>query len=662
MYRGVFGSHVSCVFRRLFRLCALYGSNPQVVCCSATIQNPEEHFRQLLPSLPPHPKDTAVVSAEAYSQVCTEEAMGPANLHFFRQRSLKVITTDGAPSVEKLFCVWNPKATEISDATTLLKQNSKQALPALSNTNSKTHSVLVIARKRKRIGDTVSPPKPGNELEKVDASLTTSAIFQGAHILARLVEAEIATLLFCRGRKLTELVLMNVHSILKASPTTEKLLRRVSSYRGGYTLNSRRRIEQRLFSGDLLGVVATNALELGIDIGELDCTIHLGLPSSIASLWQQAGRAGRRQVQSKQKRSVAIIVCFDAPLDQHFTQKQHATELFRLEPEAVSLNPQNRRVLGQHLLCAARESALYSTQSGTAYIDSYIFGSLNNSALAGDKAIASEVNAVVETLVKERNLMECCEVGGRKNYRIHSCIPKKFRAVSLRSICDENYAVVVPSNNVGTDGADGEVLDEIPGDRAFFQVYPTAVYLHQAQEYLITRLDNTKRIAFAKKCLQPLTYFTTCRDFTDLEVVRIHKTSRLGSGDKNVKSDPVLICVGTVSILTRVFGSTMMEKRTMRALGTNEFSLPPMQSLGEAVWLEFPTALQKEVEDRGGASWTAALHGVGHLFVSLVRLFVLCDTDDVGTEHVNEFEQRIKYVICLECTYNLLLDVDFCVC
>eukprot|EP00644_Phytophthora_capsici_P013484 jgi/Phyca11/548630/estExt2_Genewise1Plus.C_PHYCAscaffold_290303 len=549
MYRGVFGSHVSCVFRRLFRLCALYGSNPQVICCSATIQNPEAHFRQLIPALPPQPEPSDATTEEKSG---TE--LGPPNLHFFRQRPLKVITEDGAPSVEKLFCVWNPKLTETD-------------IPQMTT-------------------------------QKVEINFSTSAIYQGARILARLVEEGIATLLFCRGRKLTELVLMNVHTVLKAEPKTQNLLRRVTSYRGGYTLESRRRIEQRLFNGDLLGVVATNALELGIDIGELDCTIHLGLPSSIASLWQQAGRAGRRQQQSKPKQSVAIIVCFDAPLDQHFAQKEHAMELFQLEPEAVSLNAMNHRILGQHLLCAARESALYSSQSGTNYIDSF------------------------------NKLMKSSEPGGRFNYRIHSCMPKKFRVVSLRSICDENYTVVIPSNNAVNDGADGEVLDEIPGDRAFFQVYPTAVYLHQAQEYLITRLDNSQRIAFAKKCEQPLTYFTTCRDFTDIDV--------------DPKYDSVLVCVGTVSILTRVIGSAKLEKRTMRPLGTNEFSLPPMQSFGEAVWLEFPAALRMKIQERDGASWTAALHGVGHLFVALVRLFVLCDADDVGTEHVNEFEQRVK--------------------
>ncbi|KAK1947487.1 ATP-dependent helicase HRQ1 [Phytophthora citrophthora] len=627
MYRGVFGSHVSCVFRRLFRLCALYGSNPQVICCSATIQNPEAHFRQLMPTLPPQPELSDATSEEKYG-----EDLGPPNLHFFRQRPLKVVTEDGAPSVEKLFCVWNPKLTEV-DAP----QTTNASKPTLTES---------APRKRKRTEDITTAIPISDEEQKMEINFSTSAIYQGARILARLVEEEIATLLFCRGRKLTELVLMNVHSILKAEPKTQNLLRRVTSYRGGYTLESRRRIEQRLFNGDLLGVVATNALELGIDIGELDCTIHLGLPSSIASLWQQAGRAGRRQQQSKPKQSVAVIVCFDAPLDQHFAQKEHAMELFQLEPEAVSLNPMNHRVLSQHLLCAARESALYSSQSGTDYIDSFVFGKLGDSggceSGSTEEPVVSEVHELLQFLVKENKLMKNSEIGGRLNYRIHSCMPKKFRAVSLRSICDENYTVVVPSNNVINDGADGEVLDEIPGDRAFFQVYPTAVYLHQAQEYLITRLDSNQRIAFAKKCEQPLTYFTTCRDFTDIDVVRIHSTAQLGRNGDKPKSDSVLVCVGTVSILTRVIGSAKLEKRTMRPLGSNEFSLPPMQSSGEAVWLEFPAALRMKIQERDGASLTAALHGVGHLFVALVGLFILCDAEDVGTEHVNEFEKRVK--------------------
>ncbi|CAH0515447.1 unnamed protein product [Peronospora belbahrii] len=649
MYRGVFGSHVACVFRRLFRLCALYGSNPQVVCCSATIQNPEAHFRQLVPQLPSQAVHSSLIPVDGSTQKHLDKDAGPPNLHFFRQRPLKVIAKDGAPSVEKLFCIWNPKVSRtktFDDDQIDMTVRSRPDFSQFTNLPKDLPSVAT-KRKRKRTTGIPSNAAPDDNTHKLDANVSTSAIFQGAQILARLVEAEIATLLFCRGRKLTELVLMNVHSILKANPKTQNLLRRVSSYRGGYTLESRRRIEQRLFNGDLLGVVATNALELGIDIGELDCTIHLGLPSSIASLWQQAGRAGRRQQQSKQKQSVAIIVCFDAPLDQHFAQQRHAMELFKLEPEAVTLNPLNHRVLGQHLLCAARELALYSCQSGTAYIDSYMFGSLAGNE--GDErdncgqVLVSEVDGILQSLVKENKLMKCFESGGHVNYRIHSCMPKKFRAVSLRSICDENYeVVVVPSYSADNDGADGEVLDEIPGDKAFFQVYPTAVYLHQAQEYVITRLDHIQRIAFARKCQQPLTYFTCCRDFTDLEIVRVRSTTRIERDYEKPKSESVLVCVGTVSILTRVFGSTMVEKRTMRVLATNEFSLPPMQSFGEAVWLEFPAALRQQVETMDGALWTAALHGVGHLFIALVRLFILCDAEDIGTEHVNEFEQRVK--------------------
>ncbi|TDH68485.1 hypothetical protein CCR75_001416 [Bremia lactucae] len=630
MYRGVFGSHVSCVFRRLFRLCALYGSNPQVICCSATIQNPKAHFNQLLPTLPQQlafsTNDCTDADTKAQSNAC------PPSMDFFHQRPLKVITNDGAPSVRKLFCIWNPKNVKPAKCT-----RKSQSVDAFNN-NSSGKTI----KKRKRLDNTTLSNCDSKEPnEKV--SFSTSAIYHGSRLLARFVEAEIATLLFCRGRKLTELVLMNVHSILDAKADTRHLRDRVTSYRGGYTLETRRRIEQRLFSGDLLGVVATNALELGIDIGELDCTIHLGFPSSVASLWQQAGRAGRRHEQARTKHSVAVIVCFDAPLDQHFARKQNAMELFQLEPEAVSLNPMNHRILEQHLLCAARESALYSPQSGTAYIDSFVFGKLNdNSNTGGENKQMSDVSQVLSTLLEDRKLVKYSEGSGQFNLRIHSCMPKKFRTVSLRSICDQTYTVVVTNKNMVKQGADLEVLDEIPDDKAFFQVYPTAVYLHQAQEYLITRLDHDQRTAYAEKCPEPLAYFTTCRDFTDLEVVRIHTVNQLQGSNKDYKEDSVLVYVGTVSIVTRVFGSTMLEKRTTRIIGMNEFNLPPLQSFGEAVWLELPRLLRDKVEETSGRSWTAALHGVGHLFVALIRLFVLCDAEDVGTEHVNDFEQRIK--------------------
>jgi len=181
---------------------------------------------------------------------------------------------------------------------------------------------------------------------------------------------------------------------------------------------------------------------------------------------------------------------------------------------------------------------------------------------------------------------------------------------------------------VVTDDDAHSVLDTVPGERVFFQVYPTAVYLHQAREYLITRIDNDEKVVYAKFCTKPLTYFTTCRDFRDLTVVQIQWQRPL-----KMPAPVLVVAVGVVSV----------------------------QSFGRAVWLELPREVREQVEDAGG-NWVAALHGVGHLFVAVVRLFVLCDTTDVGTEHPNPFEARVKYVRHTRTTGRRWWDssVEFC--
>lgn len=473
MYRGVFGSHVACVFRRLFRLCALYGSNPQVICCSATIRNPRQHFELLIPRLPPRQGasttatlDPLASDANGAEAATTVSDTSPASFDFFRARPLCVITADGAPSGEKFFCLWNPKASsntgagasaEVATPTSFAPERPrgkrKRSVTAAPTAPTQA-SPLTKTQAMRTTDSTVSDENSQTTAAATDApgahatTLSTSSIFQTATIFARFVQDSVHTLLFCRGRKLTELMLMTVHTILRedSDKRSRSLLQRVSTYRGGYTLADRRSIEQRLFRGDLLGVIATNALELGIDVGDLDCTMHLGLPSSVASLWQQAGRAGRKHAQQ----SIAVVVCFDSPLDQHFAR--HAAALFALEPEAVALNPQNARVLAQHLVCAAREAPLYSPRSGTAYIDAFMFGELcmsnssstdivsAGSASAAAHAASPDVSAIVTTLVQERKLRQCALSDGG-GYRLHSCIPKQLRAVNLRSIAECVYQV-----------------------------------------------------------------------------------------------------------------------------------------------------------------------------------------------------------------------------
>lgn len=175
----------------------------------------------------------------------------------------------------------------------------------------------------------------------------------------------------------------------------------------------------------------------------------------------------------------------------------------------------------------------------------------------------------------------------------------------------------------------------------FFQAYPTAVYLHQAQEYLITKLDVENKVAYAKKCVEPLKYFTACRDLTEVDVVRVLNKQRITSLDEETRDSPVFLNRGVVSVLTRVFGSTLVEKRTMRLIHSNVFSLPPMQTFGNALWLELPTSLKQQVE-AANFSWSGALHGVGHLCIAVISLFVLCEGADVNTEHYNPLERRVR--------------------
>ncbi|GLD96786.1 hypothetical protein PINS_up005469 [Pythium insidiosum] len=605
MYRGVFGSHVAGVFRRLFRLCAHYGANPRVICCSATIKNPTEHFKMLVPRLPPRVEDGG------------DSEPRPANFDFFFERPLTVITRDGAPTGEKLFVVWNPKAHQQAGEDSDQLQPPTMAPPSEDVAAANTEDAEVTPKPAKRRRRNTAKPLMSSSSSSTNAELSdeeasakrkrsVSSIFHSAKIFARLVEDQIHTIMFCKGRKLAELVLMSVHSVLQERDATKELIQRVHTYRGGYSAEDRRRIEQRLFSGELLGVVATNALELGIDIGELDCTMHLGLPGTIASLWQQAGRAGRQHTQQ----SLAVIVCFDAPLDQHFAR--HGAELFALDPEAVGLNPANVKVLSPHLVCAANEIPLYDKLSGMDFIDQFVLGATAASLLP---------DLVAQQLLFRQS------AGDGEGYRVHSCAPKSIRSVSLRSISEIVYQVV-------TDDGALVILDEIPGELVFFQVYPTAVYLHQGQEYIITRLDMEQRVAYARRCPRPLTYYTTCRDFTDVDVVKVQRRTVTRS---------LVVCEGLVTVTTSVFGSTLVEKRSMRVLHVNEFSLPPMQSAGHAVWLELPHSLRVDVE-AAGYVWPGALHGVGHLLLAVIPLFVLCDAGDINTEHVNPFERRPRYV------------------
>ncbi|HLB11510.1 MAG TPA: DEAD/DEAH box helicase, partial [Dehalococcoidia bacterium] len=253
VYRGVFGSHVADVIRRLRRICRLYGSSPQFILCSATIANPGEHVQRLI-GLP-----------------------------------VDVVEDDGAPRGAKDFIFWNPPL--------------------------------------------VDPSSGGRR----------SANTEATHLFTRMVRSGIRGINFTKTRKVAELVYMYARETL--SREAPHLAGRIRPYRAGYLPEDRREIERGLFEGHLLGVTATNALELGVDIGDLEGTILTGYPGSIASTWQQAGRSGR----SASTSSVSILIGLDNPLDQYLMR--HPEAFFGKSPERALVNPGNPYILAEHLLC-----------------------------------------------------------------------------------------------------------------------------------------------------------------------------------------------------------------------------------------------------------------------------------------------------------------------
>ena len=317
IYRGVFGSHVAGVLRRLRRLCEFYGSNPQFICCSATIANPGEHAERL------------------------------AGLPF------EVVDNDGSPYGGKDFVFWNP--------------------PIIDEAK----------------------------------SVRRSANSEATNLFTELVSHKIRTLTFARTRRLTELIY--AYSSRRLAEVSPALAQQIKAYRAGYLPQERRQIEQELFTGQLLGVVATTALELGIDIGDLEATVLTGYPGSIASTWQQAGRSGRGKGES-----LSFLIGLDNPLDQYFMR--HPDSFFQQSFENALVNPGNPYILRAHLLCAAWELPLNED-------DEKIFGSTLNQERA-------ELER--QGMLKERN---------RKWY-LSPAIAYPAQSINIRSTSGENFALI----------------------------------------------------------------------------------------------------------------------------------------------------------------------------------------------------------------------------
>jgi len=481
IYRGIFGSHVANVLRRLRRLCAFYGCTPQFICCSATIANPKEHAQNLT-GLP-----------------------------------FDEIVEDGSSRGEKYFAFWNPPVVD-------------EAKSSRRSSNS-----------------------------------------EAAFLLSQLIQNDIRTLAFARTRKLTELI--HIYAQQQLPPSLAHL---ISPYRAGYLPEDRRRIEHQFFDGHLLGLVATTALELGIDIGDLEATVLTGYPGSIASTWQQAGRSGRSEGSS-----LSFLIARDNPLDQYFMR--HPEYFFGQNFDNALINPANPYILKPHLLCAAWEKPLDDSDK---------------------EFFSGDINAALAELEHEGRL---------RRHRVKSYLSPLLtypaQNVNIRTTSRENYVVV--------DASQGCLLETVEASVAFFQIYPGAIYLHQGESYIITDLDLVRHVALAEPT--SVGYYTQAKDITDIRVIELAKEKNHG----------VKIYFGDVDVTTTVVSFRKKRQFTEEVIGEEPLDLPSQSFPTKALWFDLPQrAIDRIVH--AGLDFHGGLHACEHAAIGILPLFALCDRNDIG--------------------------------
>ncbi len=481
MLRGIFGSHVSHVLRRLRRLAAHYGAQPTFVFASATIGNPGD-LAQKLTGL-------------------------PAN----------VIDADTSPVGDKTYVLWNPPLLDDGDGT------------------------------------------------------RASALGEATDVFLDLIGHDLHTIAFTRSRKGTELMYRWAKERL-----APELADAIAAYRGGYLPQERRKIEADLFAGELRGVVTTNALELGIDVGSLDAAVLTTYPGTIASFRQQTGRAGRSV-----EESLAVLVGGQDALDQYFMN--HPEELFDRPPEAAVVNPANPEVLGAHIGCAAYELPLTPEDRGY---------------------LGEELEERAAQLVQTERL----RVRDGKLYWASRRSPAPD--VGIRTAGGGPYNIV--------DDTTGKLLGTLDEGAAFMQAHAGAVYLHQGETYLVERLDLEAREA--RVVPSKVGYYTQPKEEKWIGLREIIARTRLGRFE---------LAHGRVEVESTVVAYQRKEIRTRQILGYEPLDLPPRRYETQAFWIEVPDLLIHTAGIEAG-ELPGTLHAAEHAAIGMLPLFAICDRWDIG--------------------------------
>ncbi|HYF81280.1 MAG TPA: DEAD/DEAH box helicase [Symbiobacteriaceae bacterium] len=478
-YRGVFGSHLANLLRRLRRICEFYGSNPVFLCSSATIANPRELAENLL------------------------------------EQPVTLIDENGAPRGAKHVALYNP-------------------------------------------------PMVGRD------GLRESSVKAATRVAAELLKNNVQTIVFARSRQNVELLTSYLRERVGGSRAAK-----IFGYRGGYRPNERRDIEAGLRSGDIMGVVSTNALELGIDIGQLQACVMCGFPGTIASAWQQAGRAGRRG-----DASLTVMVGSSSPLDQYVIT--HPEFFFHRSPELGLINPDNLLILVSHLKCAAFELP---------FVDGEKFG--------------VETTAEILGYLEEEKILR--HAGGKWHWSAENFPAEN---ISLRSVDAENVVIIDTSVTGQT-----KVLGEIDQLGAMTMVHTNAIYLHQGVQFHVDKLDWGEKKAYVHKV--DVEYYTDANLAVTIKPLDVFKEKEeLG----------LRVRFGEVMTAAKATIFKKIRLHTHENMGWGEIHLPEYEMHTAAYWVSLPDAL---TEGYTQDELQSALVGLGHLLKSLAPMYLMCDPQDL---------------------------------
>jgi DEAD/DEAH box helicase domain-containing protein len=495
-YRGVYGSHLANLLRRLRRICDFYGSKPQFVCSSATIANPKE-----------------------LAEALTGEGF-------------QLVDRNGAPAGEKFVVFYNP-------------------------------------------------PVVNGQL-----GIRRSYLHEARRIATDFLEHRQQTLVFCNNRLATEVLITYLKDWCRNTAIPPDSVR---GYRGGYLPRERREIERKLREGEIRAVVSTNALELGIDIGSLDAVVMAGYPGTIASTWQRAGRAGRRQ-----SASIAVLVASSAPLDQYIIENPNY--FFDRPPEHAYINPDNLEILLNHLRCAAFELPIR---------DGERFG--------------------------PNQTTELCEFLGEQGLLHHSAGAWHWTsdtypadAVSLRAVTSDNFVVVDIT-------ADHRVIAEVPFPAALTTLHEKAIYLHEARQFQVERFDYDGRKAYVRQ--------VDCDYYTDaIEYTQVKQLETFDSSDVN----GAVAAHGDVRVNHQVVGFKKIKFYTMENVGAGHLSIPEQEMHTTALWLHFPAAFLARFGDLNPTELQNGIVALGNVLRTVASLLLMCDPRDLGVAVTDDISAAAK--------------------